>query len=271
MYKNSGIIAENDLVGKSIRGIISKLVLKSFADEGNEDPTFEEGTGDPTPTEPSTPTVNFEEMLAQVRKEEKEKLYPRIKSAEKKVEVLTENINGYLLEIATLKEKVAELEDSTGESEKDIKIKELEATIEQLNKQIEESGSVSEEEIRKQVEAEFEVKRHLDNVKHENKDNILETFMDDVSGNTVEEIDASVQKAIERTIETKKQLGLLDEEGNPIETPTTPTDSNPSSPIKPPVANPTTPTDKKFDAEYIRNLDPRSEEYKEWRKSVGLK
>ena len=107
----------------------------------------------------------------------------------------------------------------------------------------------------------------------ENSDKILSVFADEVTGTSKEEIDASFEKAVEKTIATKKQLGLIDEEGNPI-TPKKKDSKKAEKPnTTPPVANPTSAEGNKdsFDLDYIQGLDPRSPEYAEFRKKMGLR
>lgn len=270
MSKNFGITEAENKSG--LNKLFNKLILTAFADEG-------EGTGttvpptttnpNPTPTaegnDPQTnsaPTFNFEQMIAQARKEEKEKLYPEIVKLRNDLKVMTTNNNNNLLEIAKLKEELAQYKNK-GESEEVTKLKE------ELNKVKTEysefkKNTVSEEELRATLEKEFEVKTYLSEQKIANKDNILPMFLDTVSGETKEDIDASIQKAIEMTNKAKEELGATSSKPN--------TDPNPATIGKPPVANPNGTVPKKdFDLEAIRKLDPRSPEYAEWRKSQGLR
>ena len=262
MLNKRGFKAEQSIDLSKLRGLFSGLILKAFADEG--------GDGGDEGGEKS-PQINFETLIANARKEEKEKLYPRIKKLEDENKALVQTNNDTLLRLATVQKELDELKANKGENQK---IKDLEKELETLkaeNVTLKES-TPKEEEIRNQIKAEYEVKLYRTEKLNENKDSILSVFVDEVSGNTKEEIDASITKVITKTVDTKKQLGLVDEDGNPI-TPKKKEEKDPKkAPTKPPVANPNDGADgEEFDLDYVRNLDPRSAEYQEFRKKMGLK
>ena len=253
------------------------------AEEQGADPTNAENNGG----NQSTPQINYEQLIAQARKEEKEKLYPRIKKLEDDNAALVKTGNDNLIKIGDLTQTVntltKELEsykkgEKTSEEVEALKTKI--ATLTEENEKLKKE-TPNAEEIRKQIEAEYEVKLYLKEQTEANKDLILSSFMSDVQGKTKEEIDASIQSAKDKSLAIKKELGLVDEDGNPVEKTSKkskksegkkPQQSNTEGNSKPPVANPTDGADSisSFDPEYIRNLDPRSEEYKEFRKSLGL-
>lgn len=250
--------------GLVFQKFLGRLALNVFADEG--DPAPDDG-GDS-----QNPSVNFEQMIAQARKEEKDKLYPRIKKAEDEVKVLTASVNKYLLEIAALKD---ELEKSKNNSGDDSKIKELEtkiATLEEENKTLKEN-TPNEEEIRKKIEEEYEVKLYAQEQITANKDSIISILIPEITGKTKEEIDSAIASAKEKTKTVKKDLGLNvddDDEGDDkSKGKKTPASQKQK---KAPASNPATDGDgEEFDAEYVRNLDPRSKEYAEFRKKMGLR
>lgn len=260
MQKRSVFTAEPKI--GLIERLKGRLVMRVLADEG--DP--ENNDGDTT--KDSGNQFNFEQMVAQARKEEKEKLYPRIKKLEEENKTLTTSTNKYLLENAALKDEVEKLKASAGNE--DPKVKELESEVETLkaeNKSLKE-GTPNEEEIRKKVEAEFEVKMYAQEQIAENKDSIVSILIPDITGATKEEIDTAITEAKEKTLAIKKDLGLDVEEDDKKDKDTK---KKKEKPKKAPVAVPATEDEEEYDAEYIRNLDPRSEEYKEFRKKMGLK
>ena len=179
---------------------------------------------------------------------------------------MTKQNNKNLLEAGTLKAEIDNLKNG-GDSEEVTtlknKIKELEGTIETLKQQ-----STDEETIRQQVEQEYEVKLYRTEqlVKDEVKDAILPMFMETVTGATKEEIDVSIEKAKELTQKAKEQMGV---------TSTPAPKKNPSGNTKPsvPSVNPQNPMNTFGDTslEDVRNLDPASPEYAEWRKKMGLR
>lgn len=270
MRKFRGINAEHKL--QSMRKALSFLVLTAHADEGD---TTEGGNSDPKPS------INYEQLISQARKEEKEKLYPRIKKLEEDNANLVKTGNDNLIKIGDLMKTIETLQveikglKEKGEGEDSETVTKLKAEIEALKSDNEKlkSETPNEEEIRKQIEAEYEVKMYATEQQTANKDEILSSFLPEVVGKTKEEIDEAVKKAKEKTIAIKKDLGLVDEEGKPVDK-FKPSKSNKEKTKTPPKTNPTygdEHTAPTFDPEYIRNLDPASEEYKEFRKSLGLK
>ena len=104
MRKNSGIIAR--MRNEAIKKIIDEAIsLKAFADEGGEpDSNGGEGEGG------KTPTINYEDLIAKARKEEKEKQYKTIEKLKGQIETFTKQHNDDLLVVADLKEKLAKAE-----------------------------------------------------------------------------------------------------------------------------------------------------------------
>lgn len=240
-----------------------KIILFAYADENDPNPT------DPAGTDPA-PGINFEQAIAQARKEEKDKLYPRIKKAEDEVKTLTASVNKYLLENAALKDELEKFKNQPA----DPKIKELEDKVKSLedeNKTLKENAP-NEEEIRKRVEEEYEVKLYAQEQIAANKGSIISILIPDITGKTKEEIDSAIASAKEKTITIKKDLGLsVDEEDDKDDKSNGKKTPAPKQ-KKAPASNP--PADDEgdeFDAEYVRNLDPRSKEYAEFRKKMGLR
>lgn len=250
-----------ELIGR----VLSAFSMKALAEEGVTDLT-------PTPTPapvkdpepaPAPPSVNFEQLISQARKEEKAKLYPQIDKLKGDLAAMTQSHNELLLENAQLKEELETLKSNNNDSEWKTKYDTLKKEYDDFKK-----STVSEEELRAALEKEFEVKTYLAEQKLANKDKILPVFADTISGTTTEEVDASIQKAIELTNQAKEQLGISN---NPA--PKNDPAPQPGSIFnKPPIVNPSANGgSKEFDIEYIKNLDPRSDEYKQWRKKQGLR
>lgn len=267
-----GITAEKKL--SVLSKVLSSICMIAHADEVSE-PTG--GSDDGV----KTPQINYEQLIAQARKEEKEKLYPRIKKLEEDNAALVTTGNNNLIKIGDLTQTVntltKELEAyKNGEktSEEVETLKTQIATLEAENKKLKEEAP-NVEQLRAEIEQEYEIKSYLAEQKAANKDTIISSFLDDISGNTKEEIDASITSAKEKSLAIKKELGLVDDNGNPINNKTpkpTKTETAPKA-KKAPVMNPpdNTSGNGTFDADYIRSLDPSSDEYKEFRKRLGLK
>lgn len=266
MYNiNRGPIAETSR-GCKFHKILSRFAIQVYADEG--EPPAGEDKGTP-------PVVNYEQLIAQARKEEKDKLYPRLKKAEDENRELTTKLNTSLLKIAALQEEL-EKKNSAGDSEEVTNLKkqvtDLQAEIKTLKE-----NAVDEESVRKKVAAEYEVKIYAQQQIEANKGSILSILHEEIKGNTKEEVDAAIQKAKEKTISIKKDLGLPidDDDSDKSDKSGKKKSSGGKSTGRaatPPVAVPSTETEEEdFDPNYIRNLDPRSEEYKEFRKKMGLR
>ena len=266
MFIKRGFNAEQSTESSKLKGLIYKhLLMKVYADEG-------EGSGNGDDGGNNSPQINFESLIANARKEEKDKLYPRIKKLEEENKTLVQSNNDSLIKLAEAQKELNELK-SKGDSQE---VQDLKAQLETAQtelKQFKESAP-KEDEIRAKIEAEYEVKLYRQTKLSEGSDKILKVLESEVTGSTKEEIDASFEKAVEKTVEAKKQLGLLDKDGNPVDTKKKPPkkeEGEKKPPKAPPVANPNDEEDDEFDADYVRNLDPRSEEYKEFRKKMGLR
>ena len=150
------------------------------------------------------------------------------------------------------------------EVEKELKntVKALEKEKEELSekvKKLEENKPVSREEVEKEVraelESEYEVKTYKAEKMAELKDDILVPEL--VMGTTKEEIDASIQSALERSAEIKKNLGYSEKKKR--------TPKSPSDPVIDGVQS------KEISMDYLATLDVGSKEYMEVRKQLGLK
>lgn len=275
-----GIIAEtncsNVIVKKNFKDFFSTvsrgLVLNVHADEGGEgednDPQDKEGS--------KAPTINYEDLISKARTEEKNKQYKTIEKLKTQIETLTNQHNDDLLKIGQLEEdlKTANSKLQTAGKGDSEEIKTLKETITTLTKEKEklekdlkeiEKNTVSREEleteIRTELEAEYTTKTYRAEKMAELKDEILVPEL--VIGNTVEEIDASIQVALEKSKSIREKLGIAE-------------DSKPKSPQGRTPKTPSNPSmgrvqDSQFSMEYIASLDVKSPEYAEFRKQMGLR
>lgn len=204
----------------------------------------------------TAPTVNYEDLIAKARTDEKNKLYPEIEKLKAEVAKNVERINALLISVAEkdelLKQKDKEL------AEKDAKYtalekegangmdKELKALQEQLA-QLQADLAKKDDEI-VQVKAKAEV----DSYKATKLKDLDEDFHDLVVGNTKEEIDASYAKAKEKFEKIASKYGQTPQVGLPK--------PNPS------VVNNTY---KEVKPEDISKMT--SAEYAEYRKTLGFK
>lgn len=265
MRKNRGIIA--GMSNEAIKKVIEAVSLRAFADEGDnpEDNAGGEGA--------KASTINYEDLIAKARKEEKEKQYKTIEKLKGQVNTLTEQHNNDLLKVADLEKQLQEANEKltkagSGDSEevKTLKetIKTLTADKESLDKKVKEYESTKpvsreevEAEVRAELETEYEVKTYKATKMAELKDDILVPEL--VFGNTKEEIDASIQTALERSASIKKSLGLDDKK---------PAKRTPKSPANPSVSGV---QDTEVSLERIATMDVRSPEYAQLRKQLGLR
>lgn len=265
MYKGLVQKAE-DTVKRLIDKLVVGMTLDVFAE--GEEPTNTEPPVSPAPAvaDPS-PSVDIAALIAQVRTEEKNKLYPQITKLKEDVarykglyETVTAEKVELGKEVKALKEKLEGVEDQELIQSLNTKIAELEAKL--AEKPDEKSIR---EEIRAELEKEQEVKDYIKKVTDENSNVLLSVFADNIKGTTVEEVDTALADAIEKSKKTRKDLGLP-EEG------TKKTTSKKQTPAQPPVANPqVTTTSPAVALSALRNMDVRSDEYKEYRKKMGFK
>ena len=267
MRKNSDIIVE--MTNETIKKFIEKVSLRAFADEGNTD-TNTNSDDNKDDDSSKGPTINYEDLIAKARKEEKDKQYKTIEKLKTQINSLTNQHNDDLLKIAGIEEDLAKANEKlttvgNGDSEE---VKTLKETLnsltkdkEELEKKVkhfEENKPLSREEIetsvREELEKEYEVKTYKATKMAELKDEILVPEL--VFGSTKEEIDNSIQQALERSAEIKKSLGVTGNKRTPK------TSTNPSvSGVQ----------DKSISLEHFASLDVRSPEYAEARKKLGLR
>ncbi len=270
MRKNRGIIA--GMSNEAIKKVIEAISLRAFADEG-ADPDDNSGA-DGGEGAKTTPTINYEDLIAKARKEEKEKQYKTIEKLKGQITTLTEQHNNDLLVKADLEKQLKEANDKlttagSGDSEEVKTLKETIKTLEKdkadLDKKVKDyeakkpvSREEVEAEVRAELEAEYEVKTYKATKMAELKDDILVPEL--VMGTTKEEIDASIQSALDRSAEIKKNLGISTDKKQTKRTPKSPANPNVSSV-----------QDSEVSLERLATMDVRSKEYAELRKQLGLR
>lgn len=250
---------------KRIRLFLSKPV---FADDA-------ESTGEPEGKEQekeADSTVNIEDLLSSVRKQEKEKHYKTIDKLKAQVGTLSKQHNTDLLKITELESKVAEAEEKLskageGDSSAVLAVKEELAKVQAEKKELEDklkefeaeappSREEIEKEVREELTKEFEVRTYKAEKLAELKDEILVPEL--VMGDSKEEIDKSIEAAKKRSEEIRKSLGINKQGPNPKRK------QNPSSPDVSGMH------DSQVDLESLSTMDVSSKEYAELRKKLGL-
>lgn len=269
-----------DSIAESITNKIKgSLVLEVFAEDNNNNQNSTEpqqqntdnkvadnkSTQSQPQTTSNTFSINFEDLISKARQEEKAKLYPQIESLKEKVNELTEKNNQNLLVIEEKDRKIKELEkeieklkNSKVESESET-VKRLQAENDELRKKLEEAEKNKvdkaelEKAIRAEVEQEYEVKLYrLEKINSpEYRDKIIPEL---VMGITKEEIDKTLELARQRYEEIVNSVV------------TRQSASIPMGNISTGALN-----SRQLNLDEIKNLDPRSKEYLEFRKRLGLK
>ena len=240
-----------------IRTVIGTLFLKVFAEE------LEEGDNESNELKPNS-VINYEDLIAKARKEEKEKQYSMIEKLKEQINTLTEQHNKDLLEKASLENELKELKEKSAEIKGDetktvIALKDRIRELEEENKKLTEDRPPVikrediENEVRQELEKEFEVKTYKLEKLAEYKEELLVPEL--VFGSTKEEIDNSIATALERSKQIRDNLGVSSKKKNNIPP------ANPSSSII---------QDKEVSFEKLATMNVNSPEYRELRKQLGL-
>lgn len=235
------------------------FLMKVFADETP-----------PPVTEPVQP--NYEQLISAARKEEKDKLYPRITKLETENSEMVKKHNEALLKIAALQDKLDEFKNAPkGATEQEVN--DLKSQITALNTQLDEyKNAPTVEQIRQEFEAEYSLKDYARELVDKNRKKLISLLVPEVRGSTKEEIEAALTSALEKSANVRKEMGLEEPEEEE------PEDNKPQPKPKTTTRRPqtTVPTGEtlrvgKYTAEQIRNMDAKSPEYKAFRESQGLK
>jgi hypothetical protein len=247
----------NAKVNQIVKMAKRTLLLTAYAEE-NDPPNTDPNNPTPPATDPPKANpINFEDLIAKARKEEKDKLYPKITALEKERDGLVEKINAHLLTIGQKDTRISELENqikNSGASESEV-VKGLRAEIETLKTQLATAGknTVDPVEIENRIKSEYEVKLYrMEKLKElaETKEGYIPEL---VTGMTREEIDASLKVAKQRYADILKSAGVSNNNIPPVNVNTSKINV------------------KNMKMEDLVNLDPKSAEYKEIRKQLGLK
>lgn len=178
---------------------LSQFILCKLACVRAEEPDGAQTTVPTTSSEPTgasvqaTPQINYEQLVAQARKEEKDKLYPKINELKNTISERDKTINELMLtlggkeaEIGTLKSELDKAKSGVTNSEE---VTNLQTTIAQLKKELEDS------------------KKQCTNIEldYYKKAKIAEAggklIPELVTGTTKEEIDQSVENSMKRYLE----------------------------------------------------------------------
>lgn len=165
--------------------------------------TIPETTPAPAPVV-SAPPVNYEDLIAKAREQEKGKLYPEIEKLKGENVKLIEKNNSLLLTVGEKEQIQRELEKAISQLETKVKQYEEEGkmsmekdkTVEALQKEIEalKAENAKKDEEFKAFINKAEVASHMSaKIKEAQLD---EDLIELVQGNTKEEVDASIAKAV---------------------------------------------------------------------------
>lgn len=187
-------------INTQINVIKNEQGMFQFVAKAEEPEQGSEPQSQPEQTQPTQPTVNFEDLITKARAEEKAKLYPKIQKLEGDNAKLVEKNNNLLLDLGTKDAEISDLKsqlekanssskNTESETVKALKdeIKTLKATIKDL-----EANSVDVEELTNSIRSEYDVKLYREQRLREVGDTIIPEL---VMGTTKEEIDNSIQVA----------------------------------------------------------------------------
>lgn len=274
--KDIGEVKKADMLYDIVHSFFGGIT-KVYADEGDSSDDEGGDAGDEDDKK-KKPRINCEDLIAKARKEEKDKQYKKIKSLEADRDSAVKKQNELLLENASLKDEIQELNTklskaSDGDIEAVVQLKDQLAQLQKEKEEVEtelaslkENADVSEEvenRIRAEVEEEYEVKLYRAELLAEHKDDLLVPEL--VTGTTKEELEESLASALERSAEIAEKLGADPKKKTAKKPPKKGTPKTPSNPSVDGIQGQT------LSAEYIATLDVTSPEYAEVRKQLGLK
>ena len=233
----------------------------------NNEPTTKPNDGIVTPpvnttTPPVTPSIDIEDLLKKVRQDEKNKLYPEIEKLKEQLGEKTTKLNDAILLLHQKEEEVtaltAKIEEVRAEGTKDMDktIQDLQKEVEKLTKQVADKDA----EIA-MVQSTYELKEY----RAEKTKDVDESVLDLVTGSTKEEIDASIEKAKA----TYEKIASKFQSAPPATTPPAQSIVNQIPPVNMGVVN--NDVFKDISVEDLWKLDPKSPEYAQLRKQLGLK
>lgn len=248
---------------QQLAGKMTSLFMTAYAEE-NPTPTEPEVTPtEPKATEPTEPTPStssnegFETLIARARKEERDKLYGEITKLKQDRENLTnvnvdlnKEISGLKADLSTAEKKVESLEEEAKSGTKSNRtVVELQGEVRKLKSELKKAESGKEEEVSR-ISLEHHREVAVLKAQAEGAGIIPEL----ITGNTKEEIDASIESSKTRYQEIVSQNARPTANTNPFTMPrATQSGSNPAQPSFKDVAS----------------MTPA--EYAEYRKEIGIK
>ncbi len=257
MTKQMGFIAQKIMyskwqLSKLIKLTNSGIFMTVHAEDATEPPAT------PPPVDPpAKPSVNFEDLISKARKEEKDKLYPQIESLKTEKNEMVEKNNKSLLtiqskdvEIADLQKQLKEAVEKAGKTDTE-QITTLKSEIAVLQQKLEKAEKEKPDiaAIEERLRAEYEVKLYREQKLREAGESVIPEL---VMGTTKEEVDASILASKTRFEAIQaKIMGSVN--------------------IPPVNASSSKFSAKEFNMEDFAKLDPRSQEYRDARKKLGLK
>lgn len=257
---------------KAVKKVLTGSFYNLYADSDNAGGesdvpgTDSDGADDGGTDNNNNPSINIEDLLTKIRKQERKKQQKTIDSLKKKIETYVKQHNEDLLKIAGLEKKLEEQPGSDNEEINRLKgeLSALEKDKKKVVKELEDLKNETvprdelETQIREELEKTYEVKTYKAEQLAAHKEDILVPEL--VMGETKEEIDSSIQAAIERSNQIKSNLGYTNNMQPPKRLP-----KGGSPGISGIQGNP------EYTVDYIANLDPRSKEYAEFRAKIGLR
>jgi DNA repair exonuclease SbcCD ATPase subunit len=185
----------------------ANVMAEAFEAEAGTAPAVNvSGVDAPTVTEPTKATQKFytEEDLAKVRSQEKEKLYPEIERLKDQLATLTkekeEKAARKAAEAAEKEQKKAEKDKAKLKEELDAKDF-AEVTANELREQLERERQERERAfaLLEQERKFAELQTYRQQAIEANREAIIPQLLDYVQGNTMDEINSSIQSLVERS------------------------------------------------------------------------
>jgi len=251
---------------QQLAGKMNSLFMTAYAEENptptepTTTPTEPQATEptEPTPVTPATPSnEGFETLIARARKEERDKLYGEITKLKQDRENLTnvnvdlnKEISGLKADLSTAEKKVESLEEEAKSGTKSNRtVVELQGEVRKLKADLKKAETEKEKEVSR-ISLENHREVALLKAQAEGAGIIPEL----ITGNTKEEIDASIESSKARYQEITAQAVRPSNNTNPFTMPrATQSGSNPAQ--------------QSF--KDVANMSPA--EFAEYRKEIGLK
>lgn len=248
---------------------LTNMTLRvALADDGGQTPPpAVEPTNDPTqtqqPTTTPSPAINYEQLIAQARKEEKEKLYPEITKLKAEKEAQTKRINELIIEVAEQKEiaRLKDVELTKAQSTKvdSEEVKSLKLEVERLTGEV----TLKDSQL-KSIELDSYKKSKIDEVQGQ-------LIVELVGGTTQEEIDASIEVAKQSYLNVMARVQAQTAPQAQAQVTQMPS-ANPVLPVTNPVVNPVHQANVDMNTLAGTSLFDKGnrEAYNEVRKQLGL-